>query len=132
MLDRLRVGDQQRALAEVVEDQRRQHQAEPREPHRALAEVPHVGIQRLGPGDGEQHGAEHHERGKSVPGDEAQRVQRVERVQHHRVVDDVAYPDCPAPGTTAADRPENSADTAGAAALEREQRHQTIAAIGTM
>ena len=42
---------QQRALAEVVEHQRRQHQPEPGQPDRPPAEVAHVGVQRLAAGD---------------------------------------------------------------------------------
>ena len=55
---------QQRALAEVVQQQRRQHQREPREADRPLAEVPHVGVQRLAAGDDEEDRAEH---GEAVP-----------------------------------------------------------------
>ena len=54
-------AQQQRALAEVVQEQRRQHEHEPREPDRPLAEVPHVGVQRLAAGDDEEDGAEHRE-----------------------------------------------------------------------
>ena len=59
-----RVGQQQRALAEVVEQQRRQHQREPGDADRPLAEVPHVGIERLAAGDDQEHRAEH---GEAVP-----------------------------------------------------------------
>ena len=45
------VEQQQRALAEVVEQQRRQHQREPGEADRPLAEVAHVGVERLAAGD---------------------------------------------------------------------------------
>jgi len=41
------------ALAEVVQRQCRQHQPHPGDPDRLLAEVPHVGIQRLGAGQRE-------------------------------------------------------------------------------
>ena len=43
-------SQQQRALAEVVERERRQHEGEPRQADRPRAEVAHVGVQRLGAG----------------------------------------------------------------------------------
>ena len=62
----VRVGEQQRALPEVVQDERRQHQREPRQPNRLPAEVAHVGVERLTAGDDEKHGAEHGETHESV------------------------------------------------------------------
>ena len=61
LFGRLRIGQQQRALAEVVEQQRRQHQREPGDADRPLAEVAHVGVQRLAAGDHQEHRAEHRE-----------------------------------------------------------------------
>ena len=55
ILQRLGIAHEQRALAEVVEHQRRRHQPEPGDAHRAFAEMPHVRVQRLGAGDGEHH-----------------------------------------------------------------------------
>ena len=46
---------QHRALPEVVDDQRRPDDGEPGDPHRGLAEVPHVGIQRLAAGHRQKH-----------------------------------------------------------------------------
>ena len=48
VVDRARRVEDQRALAHVVEDQRREDDGEPRAPDRAAAEVAHVGVQRLG------------------------------------------------------------------------------------
>ena len=42
-------------LAEVVEHQRWQHHGEPGQANRELAEVPHIGIQRLDAGDRQHH-----------------------------------------------------------------------------
>ena len=55
---------QQRALSEVVQQQRRQHQGEPRQADGPLAEMSHVGVQRLAAGDDEEDRAEH---GEAVP-----------------------------------------------------------------
>ena len=54
--------EQQRALTEVIQQQRGPHEREPCEPHRLLAEVAHVGVQRLAAGDREEHRAEDRER----------------------------------------------------------------------
>ena len=62
MVDRLAQLQQQRALAEVVEHQRRPHQREPGDAHRLAAEVPHVGVQRLAAGERQEHRADDRER----------------------------------------------------------------------
>ena len=54
-----------RALAEVVQHQRRHHQAEPGDADRPLAEVAHVGIERLAAGDAQ------HDRAQRDEGDAA-------------------------------------------------------------
>ena len=64
-----RLGEQQGALAEVVEDQRRHHEAEPGEANRDAAEVAHVGVQRLAAGDG-QHDRTEREEGQARMGDD--------------------------------------------------------------
>ena len=51
VLARLGIRQQQRALADVVDDQRRQHQREPGDANRLAAEVAHVGVERFGAGD---------------------------------------------------------------------------------
>ncbi len=51
--------EHERALAEVVEDERRHDEREPREADGPRAEVAHVGVERLAAGDGEDDGAEH-------------------------------------------------------------------------
>ena len=72
--DRLGVLEDQRALAEVVEHQRREDEEEPRAADRRAAEVAHVGVQRLGAGDGEHHRAEREERRAAVVDEELDRV----------------------------------------------------------
>ena len=57
----LRLGDQQRALPEVVQHQARQHEEQPCGADRFPAEVTHVGIQRLGAGHAQHDRAEHDE-----------------------------------------------------------------------
>ena len=79
LLRRLRVGHQQRALAEVVQQQRRQHEREPGDPDRPLAEVPHVRVERLAAGDDEEDRAEDGEAVPAVLAEERDRVTRVDR-----------------------------------------------------
>ena len=64
--DRLGVGDDQRALAEIIEHQRGQHQEQPRRLDRPAAEMAHVGIERLGAGHGEENAAEHDEADRAM------------------------------------------------------------------
>ena len=119
------IGDQQRALAEVVQHQRRQHHREPADADRTLAEVPHVGVERFGAGEGEQHRAEHHERSQRVAGQEAVRVARVDGGQHGRIEPDVPQAHRAEGGEPQqADRAEHRADLRGAEALQREQADQ--------
>ena len=61
VLCRAGVAQQDRALAEVVEDQRGQHDPEPRGPNRRAAEVAEIGVERLGAGNYEHDGAEDEE-----------------------------------------------------------------------
>ena len=65
-----RVVEDQRALAEVVEHQRREDDEEPGAADRRAAEVAHVGVERLGAGDRQHDGAERDERDARVVGEE--------------------------------------------------------------
>jgi hypothetical protein len=56
--ERERVNQDQRALAEIVQQQGGQHIPQPGEADRAGAKMAHVGIQRLRSGDGEHDRAE--------------------------------------------------------------------------
>ena len=58
------IRQQERALAEVIQEQGREDEHEPGHADRALSEVAHVGVERLTAGDDEKHGAEDRE---SVP-----------------------------------------------------------------
>ena len=52
------MGKDQRALPQIIDRQRRQHQRDPSHLDRPAAEMSEIGIERLGSGDGEEHGAE--------------------------------------------------------------------------
>ena len=64
LLRRGGIRQEQRALAKVVQEQRRQDEREPRHPNRPFAEVPHIRVQRFTAGDDQKDCAED---GKPVP-----------------------------------------------------------------
>ena len=110
---------------EVVQDQRRQHQREPRQPDRMLAEVAHVRVERFAAGDDEEHGAEHGEAGEAVGDEERDRVPRIERAEHGRRAhdpDDAERRDRDEPDDH--DRAEQPADPVCAVLLNHEQPDQ--------
>ena len=82
ILDRLGIGDQKRALPQIIHRQRRQHDEEPGGLDRPLAEMAEVGIERLRAGDGEKHRAERDEADHAVMEHEGNGVERIERQQH--------------------------------------------------
>src|ERR1700738_3892178 len=61
VLDRARIRKQQRSLAEVIEQQTGQNNAEPAEADRQSAQMAHIRLHRLTAGDGEEDRAEHRE-----------------------------------------------------------------------
>ncbi|MNM96541.1 hypothetical protein D3C81_1090210 [compost metagenome] len=125
VLDRLGIFQQQRALAEIVQHQRRQHHGEPGQADREFAEVPHIGIQRLNAGDRQHHRAKRKERDLLIFHKEVQRPFRVHRLQHFRVSDDAARAQ-----HRQHDKPQQHhrgkqfADAAGTVFLDSEQQRQ--------
>ena len=61
---------QQRALAEVIQQQRRHHDREPDEADRPAAEVPEVDVERFAAGDDQDDRAEDEIAGPAVRGEE--------------------------------------------------------------
>ncbi len=116
---------QQRALAEVVEQKSGPHDEEPGDPHRLAAEMTHVDVERLAAGQHQEHGAEDHDREARVAEQHAERVHGIERHQDFGRVNDLAQaeqPDRDEPDDH--DRAEQPADALGAAALHRKQRRR--------
>ncbi len=83
----LGVGQDQPALAEVVEDQRGEDEREPALADRVRAEVAHVGVERLGAGDREHDAAERDERLVAVVEQELGAVVGRERAEDLRVLE---------------------------------------------
>ena len=85
-----RVVEDQRALTHVAQDAGREDEQQPRAGDRRAAEVPHVGVQRLGAGDREHDGGQREERDREVVEEEVERVGRRERLEDLRVIGDPA------------------------------------------
>ena len=114
---------EQGALTEVAQDQRGEGQEIPRKTDRASAEVTHVRVQRLDPGEAEDHRAEHDDSVPSVADEEAHGPARVQRGQDRgavrRQAPDADRGDRDEPGGD--DGPEHRSQTAGSESLDREQ-----------
>ena len=84
-----------------------------------------IGIERLGSGDGEEHGTERKQSDDAVPEQEIDAVKRIERPQHARIVgdpDEAWQRDGGEPDQH--DRAEQRRDLGRAARLHREQNQQ--------
>ncbi len=120
--DRLRVCEDQAALAEVVERQRGEDEQEPGARDRDAPEVAHIGVEGLGAGDREHDGAHRDEGDVGVAGDERVAVARREALEDRRVVNDPVHAD----GADRREpdrhhRPEEAADALGAPVLDQEE-----------
>ena len=72
------------ALPHVVQHQRGQHEAHPRNADRAAAEMAHIRIQRLCPGHRQHHAAQGNEGAEAIGHEEIERIYRVDCLQHDR------------------------------------------------
>jgi hypothetical protein len=119
---RIRIEQDERPLAEVVDQQRRQDKAVPGDADWTLAEVTHVGVERFAAGNGQHHRAQHREPAPSVHGEEAERpawVHRHEHARHLHDPDDAEHDERHKPGHH--DRPEQDANDVRSEALHHEQ-----------
>ena len=115
--------EQQRALPEIIDHQRGQHETEPGGLDRLAAEMAEVGIERLAAGDREEHRAERDQADEAVAGEERHRVIGIDREEDAGIVADVQQPggrDGEEPDHHHG--PEERRDLRGAAALHGEQR----------
>ncbi|MNP09759.1 hypothetical protein D3C76_1018750 [compost metagenome] len=85
--------EQQRALAKVVQCQRRQHHGEPGQTNRQLTEVAHICVQRFHTGNRQHDSAERDKRHGFVFEEEVDRPHWVQRLQHFRVGKNTAQPE---------------------------------------
>ncbi len=120
-----RRGHDHRALPEIVEHQAGQHEEHPRYPDRVAPEMPHIGIERLGAGDGEHDRAHRQEGVDAVVEEEFDRVPGVERDEDARArqdIDDAQHRQDEE--VQHHHRAEHHAHLADAALLDREQADQ--------
>ena len=126
IVDRARIGDQQRRLPKVIQHQRRQRNGEPGEPDRHPPEMAHVGVHRFTAGDRQEGRAEDGEADVEILVDqEVERVERTERGQHRRGLDNAVDAER-GENDEPADhhRPEDLPDDSGALLLHEEQADQ--------
>ena len=119
------IGQHQRTLAEIIDQQRRQHEEEPPGLDRFAAEMTEIGIKRLAAGDREKHRAQRHQSDGAVRQQELDAVPGIDRRQHRRIVADVndaQHRNGCEPYHH--DRPERGSDPRRATALHREQRDE--------
>ena len=139
-MPRGRIAQNERPLAEIIQHQRRPHQREPRYPHRLLAEVTHVRIQRFAAGHRQEHSTEDPERQARSANQQQQRKGRAHRNQHRWILQQrrqSGHGQHQEPHQH--DRTEQAADPLRATALNRKQRdndhqrhrHHGAAGVGT-
>jgi len=125
VLGRGRVPDQQGSLAEIVEQQGGEDEDGPGPADGRHSEVPHVGVQGLASGDGQEHGPQHQESRPAVAGKQLHALPRRKTRQHRGFLDDLAQAQQgqgQEPGHH--DGAEDPSDLLGAVALGTEQGHQ--------
>ena len=76
-----------------MSDERRKHHAEPGDPDRPLAEVPHVGVQGLAARDHQHHRSENQESLDPVAQEELHGVPRIHRPEHRGIARDPSQPE---------------------------------------
>ena len=117
--------NQQRTLAEVIEEQCGQHEEEPGIADRLAAEVAHIRIQRFGAGDRQHHRAQYEKTVTPVLDEEIKCKMRADRVQHfwrfHHVIK-AHHCECDKPQDH--DGAEPSPHAARTVALNGEQEYQ--------
>jgi hypothetical protein len=125
VFQRGRVAEQQRALSEIIDDQRREDQPQPAAPQRRPAEMAHIGVQRLGAGHREKHRAQHQKTAPRRVRQFGDAVERVDRQEDARLLHDPPDPERRQNGEPHQhDRAEQTADRRGALALDHEKPDQ--------
>ena len=102
ILDGVRIVHDERTLAEIIEDQRRHHEIEPRHRDRPASEVAEVGIKRFGARTGEKHETHYRQSEHAMRVDEFDSIKRIESQKNVQVVGDMhqsaerqdSEPDC--------------------------------------
>ena len=120
-----RIAQNDRALTEVVQQQRRENDGEPGDADRSFAEVSHVGVQRLGTSDDEDHSAEDQGAGPTMRLEKLHRVPRVNSGENPGFEGDLARAErSDREEPDGHERTERSADARGSEALYRKDADQ--------
>ena len=85
-----RLVEEERRLARIVDKKRRQHDPVPGGPDRISSDMPHIGVERLAPGDRQEDAAQN---GKATPPalrQERDGMSRVDRGEHIGMAQDAA------------------------------------------
>ena len=119
------IGEDEGALPEIVQEQRWQHQKEPRGLDWLSPEVPEIRVERFRTSGDEEHGAQRDETHPLVVDKKCDRVVGIDCRKHGRIIEDVHSAD---EGDDEEpyyrDWAEQLRDLRGAARLDREQRHE--------
>ena len=119
------MGQQQSALTEVVEQERRADEAEPVDLDRPLTEVAEVRVERFATGRNQKDRSENEKGAKAVVDEEVQRVERIDGDQNTGVLNDAANAeDGDGREPDERDGSEHRPDAGRAAALKEEQPDQ--------
>ena len=78
--------EEERRLAGIVEEERRQHDSVPGGHDRISTDVPHIGVERLAPGDRQEDAPENGKTTPTVVHQEGDGVSWVDRGEHLRMV----------------------------------------------
>ena len=126
MIERGRIGDQQRRLSEIIQHQCGQRHCKPRQADRETPEMSHIGVHRFAAGDGQKRRTEDGEADVEILVDqEFEGIERAERDQHRGRLDDAVNAERGEHDEPAEhDRAEDPADEAGALFLHHEQSDQ--------
>jgi hypothetical protein len=122
---RIRLHEQQRALAQVIEHEPRPRYEEPGKTNRLRAEVPEVRVRRFVAGHHQEHGTDDQHRSRGVVNKKSQAERGIDGIEHGRMTYDAVdakHAEHHEPHEH--DRSEESTDRAGATPLQREEREQ--------
>jgi len=119
---RARVREQERALAEVIEEEGREHDRVPGRPDGPSPKMPHIRVEGLAARHDEEDGPQHEEPLAAIVNKERDAVARVQREQDVRVRDDLPRPEHGDNGEPhERDRAEHLADARGPPLLDEKE-----------
>ena len=120
-----RIGQHVGALADIVEQQARENQAEPGGDQWPATEMTQIGVERFRSSDGEEDGAYHDATQRQVTDNVIDCIDGVERQQHVRSSNDLQHArHAKGQEPHAGDRSEYKGDAGRAEALDYEQRDE--------